>query len=218
MQSIFSPHATHTTEAQAIAAERAALRRALRQRRQQLTADFQQQAAQQLVTQVLTHSDVQTAERIALYHSFGAELGTQPLMDALLAAGKKLCLPVLHPFAKGHLLMLNVEPHSEYQLNTFGIPEPPLDVRNVVRLSEIDCMLVPLVGFDLNGQRIGMGGGFYDRTLAGWAHGRYPNLHVLGLAHDCQQVDRIPTQPWDVALGGVITPTQSWRFSVPHSV
>ncbi|ADO10697.1 Uncharacterized protein ygfA [Pantoea vagans C9-1] len=70
-------------------------------------------------------------------------------------------------------------------------------------------MLVPLVAFDQHGQRLGMGGGFYDRTLQNWRqHGFLP----VGLAHDCQQVDSLPVAEWDVPLPAVMTPSKLWQW------
>lgn len=192
---------------------RSELRQQLKARRQQLSATEQQQAAQQLVEQVLQQPMLQTARRIALYHSFAAELDTGPLLDALLNAGKQLCLPVLHPFAKGHLLLLDYHADTSMRLNQYGIPEPMLECQHIVPLSDVDCMFTPLVGFDRMGNRLGMGGGFYDRTLASWARGNYPRLQVCGLAHDCQHVEQIPIQPWDIPIPMVITPSQCWRFA-----
>lgn len=206
-----------TNECELIASERRALRQQLKQARTDLSEAFQRQAAQQLIEQVLGQTWLKHCSRVAIYHSFGAELDTGPLLSALLDAGKRLCLPVLHPFAKGHLLMLEYTASTPLHLNTYGILEPQLDARRVVPLVELDCIFTPLVGFDDYGNRLGMGGGYYDRTLAGWAQGRYPQLQVCGLAHDCQKAAHIPVQAWDVPLPRIITPTQSWCFT-KHAV
>lgn len=195
-----------------IAKERHRLRQQLKTRRQQLSPTEQAQAAQQIVTQLMRLDAVKQADCIAAYHSFGAELDTAPLLKALLASAKQVCLPVLHPFAPGHLLMLRYAHNTPMRMNAYGITEPVLDCRQVVPMAQIDCLLTPLVGFDDIGNRLGMGGGFYDRTLAGWSHGLYPELEVLGLAHDCQHVPHIPVAHWDVPLPAVVTPSKYWRF------
>ncbi|RUO24431.1 5-formyltetrahydrofolate cyclo-ligase [Aliidiomarina minuta] len=188
------------------------LREQLKQQRRALTEAEQKSASLQLVDTAMQQPEVAQAETIALYFSFAAELNTAPLLQALLDAGKKVCLPVLHPFAKGHLLMLRYDPQRPLINNKFAIPEPPLRCPDVVPFAQLDTLLVPLVGFDSQGNRLGMGGGFYDRTLAGWHAGRYPQLKVMGLAHDCQQAGHIPVQSWDVPLPAVITATRCWRF------
>ncbi len=88
-------------------------------------------------------------------------------------------------------------------MNRLKIREPKLDVRDVLPLAELDVLVTPLVAFDVSGQRLGMGGGFYDRTLQNWQQYR---LQPVGYAHDCQQVDSLPSEEWDIPLPAVITP------------
>lgn len=76
-------------------------------------------------------------------------------------------------------------------------------MRDVLPLAELDVLVTPLVAFDVSGQRLGMGGGFYDRTLQNWQQYR---LQPVGYAHDCQQVDSLPSEEWDIPLPAVITP------------
>ena len=124
-----------------------------------------------------------------------------------------VCLPVLHPFSKGHLLFLDYQPDTPMSRNQFGIAEPELNCQRIVLKSAIDIIFTPLVAFDSQGNRLGMGGGFYDRTLNGWHHqrlGPYP----IGLAHDCQQVAHVPIESWDVPLPEILTPTRRWHWSL----
>lgn len=199
-----------TTPAQT---SRQAYRQRLKAARGELSQSQQITAARDLVQQVMMQPEVERARTVGAYFSFGTELNTEPLLQALLDAGKRVCLPVLHPFTQGHLLMLHYDLNSQLVANRYGIPEPALRCPDVVPFTQIDCLLTPLVGFDAAGNRMGMGGGFYDRTLASWQRGRYPGLSVFGLGHDCQFVERLPVQPWDVPLPAVITPSQCWRFT-----
>ena len=73
---------------------------------------------------------------------------------------------------------------------------------------------MPLVGFDNKGNRLGMGGGFYDRTLANLDRLSYRPL-LIGVAHDCQQADALPVMQWDIPLNAIVTPTQTIRISQP---
>lgn len=193
-------------------AARQACRQRLKAARSSLTPADQTRAARDLVQQVMDQPEVQSATTLAAYFSFGTELNTEPLLQALLDANKRVCLPVLHPFTPGHLLMLHYDQNTTLVANRFGIPEPALRCPDVVPFAHIDCLLTPLVGFDASGNRMGMGGGFYDRTLASWQQGSYPNLSVFGLGHDCQYTEALPVQPWDVPLPAVITPSRCWRF------
>ncbi len=68
-------------------------------------------------------------------------------------------------------------------------------------------LITPLVAFDEYGQRLGMGGGFYDRTLQNWQHYK---MQPVGYAHDCQLVEKLPVEEWDIPLPAVVTPSKVW--------
>lgn len=192
-----------------LSAQRQHIRQAIRQARRQLTPEQQKIAAEHAKLNALQHPKIAQAKNIALFLSFDGEIDTQPLIDDLWRQNKQVYLPVLHPFSAHHLLFLHYRPDTQLVKNRFNIEEPPLDVRNVLPPEQLDVMLIPLVAFDSQGQRLGMGGGFYDRTLANWQNsGFYP----IGLAHDCQYVDRLPTAHWDIPLPEIITPKKIWRW------
>lgn len=191
-------------------ANRQQIRQQIRQRRRALTPEQQRQFAQQGADRMMAYPPMVMARTVALFLSFDGELDTQPLIDQLWRAGKRVYLPVLHPFSPGNLLFLHYHPHSELVLNRLRIHEPKLDVRDVLPLSQLDVLIVPLVAFDASGQRLGMGGGFYDRTLQNWQRYR---LQPVGYAHDCQQVEALPTEQWDIPLPAVITPAKLWQWA-----
>lgn len=185
------------------------LRTEIRQRRKNLTPEQQSNFAHQAAERVASHPQIQASSAISVFLSFDGELDTAPLLLRLWQDGKQLCLPVLHPFIPGNLLFLRYTPETRLVRNRLKILEPQLDVTQVVPLSQLDIILTPLVAFDQHGQRLGMGGGFYDRTLENWQHGGpYP----IGLAHDCQQVSDLPVEEWDVPLPEVITPSRVWKW------
>ena len=183
------------------------LRQLIRQRRRLLSQEQQNQAAHNLVDQCMQQAFFQASQHIAIYLSTDGELNTQPLIDALWNAGKSIYLPVLHPFSQGHLLFLHYQKETPMTLNKFGIREPKLDQRLIIPATELDIICTPLVAFDSTCQRLGMGGGYYDRTLAPWFQTKV-GATPIGLAHDCQHVDAIPTEAWDVPLPSIITPSQ----------
>ena len=185
------------------------IRTEVRQRRNNLTSEQQSLFALQAADRVATHSRIHAASTISVFLSFDGELDTAPLIQRLWANGKQLCLPVLHPFTSGNLLFLRYGPDTTLVRNKLKILEPALDATQIVPLSQLDIILTPLVAFDSHGQRLGMGGGFYDRTLENWQDGGpYP----IGLAHDCQHVDNLPVEHWDVPLPEVITPGKVWQW------
>lgn len=156
---------------------------------------------------MMAYAPMLLAYTVAVFLSFDGELDTRPLIDRLWRAGKRVYLPVLHPFSPGNLLFLHYHPESELVVNRLNISEPKLDVRDVLPLERLDVLVTPLVAFDTQGQRLGMGGGFYDRTLQNWQqHGLQP----VGYAHDCQQVDALPSEEWDIPLPTVVTPSRLW--------
>jgi len=162
---------------------------------------------------MMAYPPVVMAHTVALFLSFDGELDTQPLIDELWRTGKKVYLPVLHPFSPGNLLFLHYHPHSELVVNRLKITEPKLDVRDVLPLEQLDVLVTPLVAFDKSGQRLGMGGGFYDRTLQNWQqHGLQP----VGYAHDCQGVEKLPVEKWDIPLA--VVKKAGWRLRLTRPV
>ncbi|MFI3245632.1 MAG: 5-formyltetrahydrofolate cyclo-ligase [Ferrimonas sp.] len=149
-------------------------RQQLRACRRALTDEQQKQAAIGLAGYLPDHPWLQHASYVALYVAADGELDPQLLAEVLHTRGKTLVLPLLHPFAPQQLLFQRYLPHMALQSNRLGILQPALAMNDVVPLFQIDVLLMPVVGFDLNGTRLGMGGGFYDRTLATLAAAERP--------------------------------------------
>ncbi len=182
------------------------LRRSLRARRARLTPEEQQDAAARLAREVAATRVFQTSRRIACYFPNDGEIDPTPLMQIIWSRRKVCYLPVLSRLSHDRLWFAPVWPDTAFAPNKFGIPEPVAPLRSLVRATQLDLILAPLVGFDTQGNRLGMGGGYYDRSLAflrGRRHWRKPRL--LGIAHECQRVDKLIANPWDIPLDGVIT-------------
>ena len=184
-----------------ISSQRQQIRRQIRKRRQQLTASERMQAEHNITAQALRLIEQRQAQHIALYLSFDSEISTRLLIERLWQQGKAVCLPVLHPFCDGHLLFLRYSPDTVMIKNRFAITEPLLDIRHIVPINELDIIFTPLVAFDKQGNRLGMGGGFYDRTLQNW---QQQSFIPVGLAHRCQEVDELPVESWDIPLFAVL--------------
>lgn len=194
---------------------RASLRQSLRYKRRQLTKFQQQQAARQVCRLVRQQPWFLNASSLAVYMAADGELN--PLAIALMAhrMGKKVYLPVLHPVNNNYLYFVRFTPETPLQKNRFGILEPCLKGyglyrHNSCKIQALDLLLMPLVGFDSLGGRLGMGGGFYDRTLA-LKPVEFKRPKLIGLAHECQKVEHIPVEPWDIPLIGIVTPTQFYQ-------
>ena len=189
------------------------LRKIFRDKRLSLSKEQQTQAAQQLLEQFQQLTLFHCAQNVALYLSFNGEINTQPLIDYLWSIKCRVFVPILHPFCKGHLLFQEFSQHTPMHKNHFGISEPRLDVQRVCPIENLDVLFTPLVAFDLTGNRLGMGGGFYDRTLAGLANAnKNKQAIVVGLAHELQLTSTLPTATWDIGLPYVLTSNKLYCF------
>lgn len=181
------------------------IRRALRRRRRSLTQRQQKQAARQLAQRLLGSPSLYRARHIAIYLANDGEIDPAPYIRAARLRGIRFYLPVLHPFRNGHMVFTPYDESTKLRANRFGIPEPTFNGNAYRQAWALDAVLLPLVGFDLEGGRLGMGGGFYDRTFSFIR--RTPRLapQLIGLAHEIQRVVRLPIEPWDIPLQGIVT-------------
>ncbi|MEF0512949.1 5-formyltetrahydrofolate cyclo-ligase, partial [Pseudomonas aeruginosa] len=134
------------------------------------------------------------------------EIDPRPLLRAAQKRGKATYLPVLAPWPRTRMVFQRVGSGERWTRNRFRISEPLADAGRQRKAWALDLVLLPLVGFDEQGGRLGMGGGFYDRSLAYLArrkNGHKPTL--IGLAHECQKVDRLALASWDIPLAGTVT-------------
>jgi 5-formyltetrahydrofolate cyclo-ligase len=182
------------------------LRSRLRKARRALTLEQQTEAARGLLENLLKLHSFRRAQRVACYLPSDGEIDPGLVIDWLLLHGKNCFLPVLSHINGNSLLFAPVTYDSEMGVNRFGIPEPVVPLRNLVRPIKLDLVILPLVAFDSAGHRVGMGGGYYDRSLQMRryrSHWLKPRL--IGVAHELQKVDRIHAQSWDVPLEGIVT-------------
>jgi len=192
------------------------LRKSLREQRQSLSDIEQRKASTQLLAQLLKNEKIKQAQHIAIYLANDSELDALPFIQWCWQVGKCVYLPVIHPFTAGQLLFLKYDKTTIMQTNRYGISEPKLDVTAIKLVEDIDIIFTPLVAFDKQGNRLGMGGGFYDRTLASW-YQKYQSdkstkPYPVGLAHTCQKVANIPCELWDIPLPEIFTPEHHYKF------
>ena len=177
------------------------LRAQIRQKRKSVSPLRQHFACRKICYQLLRQSLFRTKQNIAIFLSFDGEIATDELIKTLSNQGHTIYLPVLCrqklKFARYQKGMM--------QKNKFGIQEPKNQTRHNPR--QMNIVFTPLVAFDSHANRLGMGGGFYDKSFA-FLHrrrgGHYPKLY--GLAYEFQRVNLLHTNAWDIALDGVITP------------
>ena len=189
------------------------LRRMLRKARRALTPSQQREAARGLYKQLARHPLFRRAKHISLYLPTDGEIDPRLLMRAAQRRGKATYLPVLSAWPRTKMVFQRIRPGEKLKPNRFRIPEPRHNIARQRKVWALDLVLLPLVGFDDVGGRLGMGGGFYDRSLAYLArrkNWRKPTL--LGLAHECQKVQRLAQASWDVPLQGTVT-DKAWYFA-----
>ena len=189
-----------------------ALRKSLRQQRRQLPARLQQQAGQCVAQQLLRCVQFKSANKVGLYLSAFGEVPTQKIMQQCFKQNKKVYLPKIRNFDQ-KLVWVQIN-RQQWKNNRFaphrlGMREPR---QRGISINQLDLLVMPLLMFDLNGTRVGMGGGFYDRSL--WK--KYRPFR-LGLAYDFQQVDNLVRQPWDQPLHAVLTPHYFHQFKRTNS-
>ena len=189
------------------------LRRMLRTARRALTQSEQRKAAQGVYRQLAQHPLFRRAKHISLYLPTDGEIDPRLLLRAAQRRGKATYLPVLSAWPRTKMVFQRVRPGEKLLPNRFRILEPRVNISRQRKVWALDLVLLPLVGFDDAGGRLGMGGGFYDRSLAYLARRkswRKPTL--LGLAHECQKVDRLAQASWDVPLAGTVT-DKNWYIA-----
>ncbi len=184
-------------------------RKALRQRRRALSASMRRRAAIALVNNIEPDLRFIRARKIAFYMASDGEIDVYPLLQRAAMAGKTCYLPVMvdriHRFRRSPLVFQKfVPPHQTLVRNRWGLLEPALDARQQIPPYMLDLMIMPLVGFDRRGNRIGMGKGYFDRALSGITTGfRRPAL--IGAAFSFQEVADISPESWDIPLDGIVT-------------
>ncbi|MFC3092735.1 5-formyltetrahydrofolate cyclo-ligase [Alteromonas sediminis] len=184
------------------------LRKHFKAARAALSATAQHQAATALCQQLQSSKIIQHARTVSVYLAHRGEINLTPFITWCWQQKKMTALPVLHPFSQGYLLFQGYSPMTQMTKNRFHIEEPALACNTLVTLAELDVILMPLVAFDQHKNRLGMGGGFYDRTLAA-IRDKNKKAIFIGVAHECQYYDNtLPAEPWDIPLDYVVTPEQ----------
>ncbi len=178
----------------------------MRARRRALAAAEHRARSHRIGHSLFARVTLRRIERVACYLPNDGEVDLTPLIERLALHGKACYLPVLDAQRPRRLWFAPYSPGDPLQANRFGIPEPIAAPRERVDARQLDLILMPLVAFDAMGYRLGMGAGYYDRTLAFLRrreHWRKPRL--IGVAFELQRVERIASQAWDVPLDAIAT-------------
>lgn len=194
------------TESQA-RSEKAELRRRMRTARRQLTVYQQRHHGRAAAIQLCRSPLLHRARHIGIYWPMDGELDIRWLIERY--TDKRFYLPVLPKAPRPQLRFRRWHGAPLTYRNRYGIPEP---VRgDSLSPQRLDLVLVPLVAFDRGGARLGMGAGFYDRTFAFKRQLPGSGPALIGAAHQLQCVEQLPTDSWDIPLGGVVTEAGFYR-------
>ncbi len=185
-----------------VGATKVELRRAGKFARQSLTVIEREAASEKICAAAINSTFFEDAKTIACYLAFDEEVNCRRLIERAWRMKKRIFLPVLRKSPE--LKFVEFLEESETRTSQYGIEEP---VRgDEIDPRELDIVFTPLVAFDSQCNRIGMGGGYYDRTFAFLNEQRADSApRLFGLAFDCQRVEQIGASTWDIRLFRVIT-------------
>jgi len=194
--------------------DRKSLRFSMRDRRRALSVEEQREASLALSEHLAAHRLFHLAQRIAFYLPNDGEIDLGYLIEYAWQQNKHCYLPVLGPRNGRRMWFLPYRSDTQLTPNRFGIPEPIHSRRDrLFSPMSLDLVLMPLVAFDHAGNRVGMGGGFYDRTFGFRRYRRHwQRPWLLGTAYEFQQVEQIDGAAWDVPLDGIVTEQGIQRF------
>lgn len=173
-----------------------AIRNTLTKHRNNLTPKGRNKLSQDISDHILSSSVFSSSNTIALYMSIHNEVDLSGLLKSL----KTIALPVIKN--NNTMTFNHIESQDSLVKNKFGILEPKN--KTVIEPDEIDLCLMPLVGFNRNGDRLGMGGGYYDRYFALNQMHEKPTI-LAGIAYDFQEDDTIQAEFWDIPLDMIFT-------------
>ncbi len=145
---------------------------------------------------------------VSVYWPIRSELNTRPLIEALVARGFRVTLPIMHK-VRHPLVFRDFTPGDDLVKGPFGLSEPAEDKT----ARDPDILFSPLAAFDRRGFRLGYGGGIYDATLAK-LRGVKP-VTAIGVAYSCQETDHVPTEPHDQRLDFLMTERETISFPAP---
>ena len=190
-----------------LAERRRQLRRQYRAARRALPPYQQYAQAKKLCALLKRCPEFIHAKSIASYLPNDGEIDPSIIHRLAWALGKRVYLPV--PTQQKSLHFVPYTPQTQLVTGQWGIQQPRCAARIATQVS-LDLILVPLVAFDSMGNRLGRGGGYYDRFLAN-SQRKHRRLKSLGLGHSLQQVEAVPVEAWDITLNGIATPRQIFR-------
>ena len=179
-------------------AAKKALRSKIIAARRKLTDNYRQRASNRMMTVFCALPDFKEPRKVLCYASMADEVQIRPLMEKWLSLGVTVALP--HITGKGQMEAVSFTDFDSLVEGEYGILTPDLEKGEIIPPDELDLIIVPGIAYDTRGDRLGMGGGFYDAYLA-----RATKAKRIALAFSCQLVAKIPMEAHDVLVHKIIT-------------
>ncbi len=187
--------------------EKSEIRRALCKKRAEVSSGERNQHSQNVLENILSQEFFNPARQIALYYADDGEIDTTSFFAVFTQQEKQCYLPVIKEDKT--MLFYSYSNSDSLINNRYGIPEPDTTTQQPIAIENIDIIFLPLVGFDIHGNRLGRGAGYYDRTLASIKNKKQGNRPLLaGLAFEFQKIPPFTANDWDVPLDTIITEQQ----------
>ncbi len=184
------------------------LRTRIKEKRGQLSSDNVGRLGEAIFRNILDSNILNDKKRIAIYYSVKNEVTTKQIIKHLWAENKELFLPIIQ---LNQLMFGPYKSGDTLSKNKFGIPEPVTRTEDLIAADILDLVIVPLVAFDSNCNRLGMGGGYYDRALAfKQTSSKTHSPLLIGLAYELQKVNALEINSWDIPMDGIISETKTY--------
>ena len=185
------------------------LRTQLQQQRNALSKAQQADYAKQICDQVSLSNCFKEAKHIAFYTPVKGEANPLSLQQT---PNKLFYLPVLSSEQKHSLIFVKIERNTQYKKNIYAIPEPIYTAKDIIPAEQLDLVIMPLVVADKTGNRMGMGGGYYDRSFSFKNNNSINQPQLLGFSYDFQIVEKLVSEPWDIPLDFLATNKELYTF------
>lgn len=185
--------------------QKKALRKEMRSKRASMSKEDRDIASHKIISNLLNNPIYKSAATIMAYSSMPEEIQLNELFDNSFANDKTLAIPLI--IGRGTMRPVFLPTVGDLVVGDFGIMTVRQDKRKFVEFDDIDCVIVPGAAFDRQGNRLGLGGGYYDRFLQ-----RVPNAKRVALSFEYQLLEMVPAEPHDAKMDIIITENETLTF------
>jgi 5-formyltetrahydrofolate cyclo-ligase len=183
------------------------LRRHLLEVRSRLSSAYKKECSDIICRKVTGHPAYKQAKTVMFYMPVRGEADVLPALKEALSSGKRVILPKTEKEKKS-IRCFRIRGLKDLTEGAYGILEPDASLCQEIVVQEVELVIVPGVGFDVSGFRLGYGGGYYDRFLS-----RHPGAVRMGVAYDEQIVNDVKPEPHDCRMDWLVSPRKILEFT-----